>query len=126
MLEWMRWTSLRAGSKRITVNKRWPIASRVTASRAAQMRCGWPAPRNASASAAKSASPRGRRDAMRSRACGRAHPERLEQGVNRLVHRRRDAEFARHPDDAAGEPVELETIAAFEVVRHRGLEAGLC
>src|SRR4051794_5440082 len=51
------------------------------------------------------------------------HPPQLERAIGREVRWRRHTELAAERDHLAGEPVELEAIAAFEVVRHRCLHA---
>src|SRR5258707_11328464 len=55
------------------------------------------------------------------------HPVGLEDGVDRLMRRRRDAVLATEGDDLAGEPIEFEAVARPQVVchgpRHPGGEA---
>ena len=47
----------------------------------------------------------------------------FERGINGIVHRRCDSIFAAERNDVTGEPVELEFIAAFEIVQHRRFHA---
>src|SRR5437899_345630 len=44
----------------------------------------------------------------------------LQRGVDDAVDRRRDAGGGAEADDGAAQPVELEPVAALEVVMHRG------
>src|SRR6516165_351904 len=46
------------------------------------------------------------------------HPVGLEDGVDRLMRRRRDGVLATEGDDLAGEPIEFEAVARLEIVRH--------
>src|SRR5258707_12447152 len=54
------------------------------------------------------------------------HPVGLEDGVDRLMRRRRDAVLATEGDDLAGEPIEFEAVAPPQIVcpgrLHRGRE----
>src|SRR6266481_9184084 len=52
------------------------------------------------------------------------HPVGLEDGVNRLMRRRRNAVLAAEGGDLAGEPIEFEPVARLEIVRHGRLHRG--
>src|SRR6516162_4454413 len=52
------------------------------------------------------------------------HPVGLEDGVDRLMRRRRDGVLATEGDDLAGEPIELEAVARLEIVCHGRLIGG--
>src|SRR5262249_26928776 len=52
------------------------------------------------------------------------HPVGLEDGIDRLLGRRWDRVFAPERNHLAGEPVQLEPVACFKIVRHRGLHGG--
>src|SRR4029450_448420 len=54
----------------------------------------------------------------------RAHPVQLEHGIDGVARGSRNAQLAPEDADLAGQPVELEPVAAFEIVRHRRLHAG--
>ena len=50
------------------------------------------------------------------------HPAQLEHGIDRLIRPCWHADSAAELDYLAGEPVEFEPVASFEVMQHRGLE----
>src|SRR6185437_2136609 len=55
----------------------------------------------------------------------RSHAVQLEDGVYRVARRRRNAELFSERTHLARQPIKLDAIAALEIVRHRGLHAGL-
>src|SRR5262249_24116122 len=50
---------------------------------------------------------------------GCAHAVQFENGVNRVACRRGNAELAAELADLSGEPIKLQAVAAFKIVRHR-------
>src|SRR6185437_4782023 len=53
-----------------------------------------------------------------------SHPVELHRGIDRFACGHRHAELMAERHHLAGEPVELEPVAGFEIVEHRRLHAG--